>query len=74
MFFDKDNKSKVNFNEFQIALSTLRVSLTLDEMYKIFKFLDANNDDFVDYTEFCGIMPEKWRGLDTFKLPSTNLM
>ena len=67
MFFDWENKSKVNFSEFQIALSQLRMTLTLDEMHWVFKFLDLNNDEFIDYSEFCWIMPEKWWGIDWFK-------
>ena len=39
-FFDKNNNSKVSLSEFQLAIETLRVKITLDEIKQAFEYLD----------------------------------
>lgn len=55
MFFDSDNKTTINFNDFWVALQGLWVTLTKDEAEWVYAYLDLDKDGKINYQEFCWI-------------------
>lgn len=55
MFFDSDNKTTINFNDFWVSLQGLWVTLTKDEAEWVYAYLDLDKDGKINYQEFCWI-------------------
>jgi Ca2+-binding EF-hand superfamily protein len=44
----------------------LRVKLNLEDIKKVFDFMDKDNDANLNYNEFCAFTEEKRRNIDPF--------
>lgn len=57
---DKNGDGRINIDEFGHALLTFGVDYTIEEIKDLMNRLDANNNGFIDYTEFlAGCMKSK---------------
>ena len=57
---DKNGDGKITIDEFQLALKNHNMNFTPTEIMEITYKLDANNNGYVDYTEFiAGCMKSK---------------
>jgi len=57
---------KISFSEFSLAVERLFLKISPENLSSIFKYLDKNQDRFIDYTEFCRLCEEKRRDIDPF--------
>ena len=59
---DDDRSGKLNLSEFSKAMRELRIGLQSNDIQKLFKAFDINNDNEISYPEFfkiiCGDMNE----------------
>ena len=65
-FFDSDYDQNINFNDFAQGVEYLRVKLSYEDIWKIYRYLDTNGDGQISYSEFCQLCEEKWRKIDPF--------
>ena len=65
-FFDTDYNQEVTFNEFAQGVEYLRVKISYDDIWKIYRYMDTNGDGHIGYDEFCQLCEEKWRNIDPF--------
>jgi Ca2+-binding EF-hand superfamily protein len=42
----------------------MRLKISFDDVKKLFKFLDKNNNGCLGYEEFTFLLEERWRGID----------
>jgi len=47
----------------------MRLKISLEDIKRLFRYMDKNNSGFLSYNEFTLLLEEKWRGLD----PTSNL-
>ena len=66
-FFDADYNQKITFNEFAQGIEYLRVKMSYEDIWKIYRYLDSNGDGEISYAEFCQLCEEKWRKIDPFE-------
>ena len=56
LHFDVDDDRKINRAEFSKGLEGLRVKLSKQDMDKVFDYLDQDQTNFLDFSEFCSIV------------------
>jgi Ca2+-binding EF-hand superfamily protein len=60
-FFDQENNSTVNKNEFRDGLERLKVKIPVKDIQRVFNYLDKNKIGYFTYQEFTGLAEEKRR-------------
>lgn len=58
-FLDIRGKGKVKKSEFLIAIEKARISLSREDIGKVFKKIDANNNGFFTYQDLCAAAAKK---------------
>ena len=48
-FFDSDYDQKISFNEFAQGIEYLRVKLSYEDIWRIYRFMDTNGDGHIGY-------------------------
>ena len=56
----------MTFNEFAQGLEYMRLKLSYDDIWKIYRYMDTNGDGHIGYDEFTQLCEEKWRNIDPF--------
>lgn len=52
-FFDSNYDQAISFNEFAQGIEYLRVKLSYEDIWKIYRYMDTNGDGQIGYSEFC---------------------
>ena len=65
-YFDQNFNNRVSFAEFQATLDALRIKYQVEQMDEIFQYLDKDQKGYVSYQDFCELLEERRRHLDTF--------
>lgn len=63
-FFDTNGHGKVSFDQFVIALETLKVKLSSKDLSLTFRYLDADHKGYIDYNDFCNLSDERRMKMD----------
>jgi hypothetical protein len=63
-FFDVNYNNRVTFNEFSKGLELLKVKMNLRDQLACFKYLDADDSQYLTYDEFCGLTVERRSNID----------
>jgi len=58
-FFYVNYNNRVTFNEFSKGLELLKVKMNLRDQLACFKYLDADDSQYLTYDEFCGLTVER---------------
>lgn len=61
---DKSMKGRVTFDQFVIALETLKVKLNSRDLLMVFNHLDEGKKGFIDYSDFCNLCDERRMKID----------
>ena len=61
LFFDGNDEQEVNRTKFAKGLEGLRVKLKIEDIDKVFNFLDKDSDNSLDFREFSQLLHEKRR-------------
>lgn len=67
LFFDQDNDQLITRTEFSKGIEGLRVKLSKADVDCVFKHLDKDEDNCLNYKEFCGLSEERRRNIDPFE-------
>ena len=59
LYFDADDQRQINRTKFAKGLDGLRVKLNYDDIEKVFKYLDKDKDNCLDFREFTQLLHEK---------------
>jgi Ca2+-binding EF-hand superfamily protein len=60
-FFDQENNATVNKNEFRDGLERLKVKIPVQDIQRVFNYLDKNKIGYFTYQEFTRLAEEKRR-------------
>lgn len=63
-YFDVNFNNRVSFNEFQKGLDHMRIKFQVDELIRIFEYMDRGEKGYISYGDFCELAEEKRRHLD----------
>ena len=63
-FFDRDLDGEIKFEEWVVALETLKVKLSSKDQLLVFKSLDQGRKGFLDYNDFCNLSDERRMKID----------
>ena len=63
-FFDRGANGKITFDQFVLALETLKVKQSSKDLLMVFKHLDQSGKGFIDYADFCNLSDERRLGID----------
>lgn len=44
----------------------MRLKISYEDIWKIYKYMDTNGDGHIGYVEFTQLCEEKWRNIDPF--------
>lgn len=66
LFFDSNNNQVIGYHEFIKGIEGLRVKLSKTDIDLVFRHMDQDNDNALNYKEFCGFSEEKRRNIDPF--------
>jgi Ca2+-binding EF-hand superfamily protein len=66
LFFDIDGDQMISRTEFNKGIEGLRVKLSKSDIDQVFEAMDRDNDQNINYKEFCGFSEEKRRNIDPF--------
>ena len=63
-FFDKNQDGQISFEEWVIALETLKVKLSSKDLNVVYKHLDEGMKGHLDYNDFCNLSDERRMKID----------
>jgi Ca2+-binding EF-hand superfamily protein len=66
-FFDENQSGKIAFNEFYGRLEQIGVKILFSIAWKVFSYLDKDQDGYLNYLDFCHLTEEKVKNIDPFE-------
>ena len=63
-FMDTYMKGRVTFDQFVIALETLKVKLNSRDLLMVFNHIDEGSKGYIDYSDFCNLCDERRMKID----------
>jgi hypothetical protein len=63
-FLDVNYNNSISFAELTQGLESLKVKMSVDDQFEVFKHLDKGNKGHLNYHDFCNLSDERRRGID----------
>ena len=66
-YIDTDHSQSISINEFAQAIDYFRLKLSIEDIQKLYRFLDCEGKGEIGYEEFTLLSEERWQNLDPYQ-------